>query len=85
MQRSLRAFIHRPNVNKLLLIFPASFARLLSAPDRPIHSDPAKSTKLNFPTLSKSSPSGIVSLMCTVIENTEWERLITIKREINIY
>ena len=32
----------------------ASLACLFSAPDLPILSDPAKSTKFNFPTLIKS-------------------------------
>uniref|UniRef100_A0A915J0H8 Uncharacterized protein n=1 Tax=Romanomermis culicivorax TaxID=13658 RepID=A0A915J0H8_ROMCU len=40
---------------------PASRARLSTAPDRPIFSLPAKSTKYNFPIFNSSSPSNIVS------------------------
>lgn len=57
------------------LIMPASFARLFSAPERPMFSEPAKSTKFNFPTLRSSSPSGVFSLICTVIEKRQWDRL----------
>jgi len=41
---STSAVITRPSVNKLWLIFPASLARLSTAPDRPMHSLPARST-----------------------------------------
>ncbi|KAG5457413.1 MAG: hypothetical protein BJ554DRAFT_2582 [Olpidium bornovanus] len=83
----------RPKTRSDWLIMPASRARLFSAPDRPIFSDPARSTKLSFPmdliwvenseqddaqrtaklnrdavTHSKSSLSGVVSFMWTVIE-----------------
>lgn len=65
-----------PRVNKLWLIMPASLARLFSAPLRPIASDPARSTKLSFPTLSRSSPPCTEdSLICTVSEKIECDRL----------
>jgi hypothetical protein len=108
--------ITRPRVSKLLLISPASLARLYKgikpflkgqestrrtsivcmvagtkikvkfvfhnadvrtslAPERDIFSDPAKSTKLSFPHFKSSSPSGVASLICIVIEKMEWERL----------
>lgn len=65
-----------PKVNKLWLIMPASLARLFSAPLLPMASDPARSTKLSFPTLSRSSPPCTDdSLICTVSEKIEWDRL----------
>lgn len=50
------------------------------APDREMFSDPAKSTKLSFPHLMSSSPSGVDSLMCMVMENKECDRLENRKR-----
>ena len=51
--------------------------RLLTslAPERDIFSDPAKSTKFSFPHLINSSPSGVASLICIVIEKRECDRL----------
>ena len=69
-----------PRVNKLWLIMPASLARLFSAPLRPIASEPARSTRLSLPTLSRSSPPCTDdSLMCTVREKIEWDRLCVFK------
>ena len=45
------------------------------APEREMFSDPAKSTRLSFPHFKSSSPSGVASLICIVIEKIEWERL----------
>lgn len=39
-------------------------------------SDPARSTRLNLPTLRRSSPVADDSLMWTVIEKMECERLV---------
>jgi len=39
-----------PKVSRDWLIIPASFALLFSAPDLPMFSDPARSTKFSFPT-----------------------------------
>jgi len=64
----------RPRVRRDWLIMPASLARLSAAPDRPILSEPAKSTRFSLPTRSISSPS-VVSLICTVIVKTVCERL----------
>ena len=41
---STSAFITRPRVRRLWLMLPASLALLSTAPDRPMFSDPAKST-----------------------------------------
>jgi len=38
-----------PNVNRLWLMLPASRLRICSAPDRPMFSEPARSTKLSLP------------------------------------
>lgn len=65
----------RPRVKRDWLIMPASRARLSSAPERPMFSDPARSTRLNLPTLRRSSPVGDDSLMWTVMVKMEWERL----------
>ena len=62
-------------MSKLWLIIPASLALLFSAPCRPIFSDPAKSTRFNFPTLERSSPVGVDFLTWTVMEKTEWDQL----------
>lgn len=81
LPRSTSALITRPRVRSDWLIMPASLARLSSAPERPMFSDPARSTRLNFPTLSRSSPVGDDSLMCTVIEKTECDRLMETRGE----
>lgn len=57
------------------MILPASQARLSIAPDRPIFSLPAKSTRFNLPTLTISSFSIVDSLIWTVIVNIVCERL----------
>lgn len=44
-------------------MFPASLALISTAPDLPIFSLPARSTKLSLPVLIRSSPSGVVTLM----------------------
>jgi hypothetical protein len=53
---------------------PASRARPSRAPEREMFSDPAKSTRLSFPTFTTSSPSGVVSFMWMVTLKTECER-----------
>ena len=45
-----RAWITRPSVSRLLLIVPASLAVSSRAPDRPMHSLPARSTRVSLPT-----------------------------------
>lgn len=45
------------------------------APERDMFSDPARSTKFSLPHLINSSPSGVDSLMCIVIEKRECDRL----------
>lgn len=45
------------------------------APERDMFSDPARSTKFSLPHLISSSPSGVASLMCIVMENKECDRL----------
>lgn len=45
------------------------------APERDMFSEPARSTKFSLPHLISSSPSGVASLMCIVIENRECDRL----------
>lgn len=45
------------------------------APEREIFSEPAKSTKFSLPHLISSSPSGVASLMCIVMEKRECDRL----------
>lgn len=72
---STRAVMTLPSVRRLWFIIPASLALLFSAPDRPMFSDPAKSTRLSLPTLRRSSPATLGSLTCTVMANTECERL----------
>lgn len=72
--RSTSALITRPSVKSDWLIMPASLALSFTAPDLPMFSDPAKSTRLSFPILITSSPSGVTSLICTVIEKMQCER-----------
>ena len=38
-------------------------------------SEPARSTRLSLPILMTSSPSALISLMCTRMQKTLWERL----------
>ncbi|RUS22532.1 hypothetical protein BC937DRAFT_88563 [Endogone sp. FLAS-F59071] len=64
--RLVNALITLPSVSNDWLIILASRARSFSAPERPIFSDPARSTRFSLPTLRSSSPSGVASLMCTV-------------------
>ena len=63
-----------------LSTIPASLARLSIAPDLPMFSLPAKSTRCNLPIFSSSSPSMVFSFMCMVTLNTEWERLKTTEK-----
>ena len=70
-----KAAMTRPNVRSDLLISPASLARLSTAPDREMFSDPARSTRLSLPHRMTSSPSGVDSLVCTVTLKTECDLL----------
>lgn len=45
------------------------------APEREMFSDPAKSTKFSLPHFISSSPSGVASLICIVMEKSECDRL----------
>ena len=74
---SVKAEMTRPRVRRDWLIMPASLARLSVAPDRPIASDPAKSTRLNFPIRRRSSPplAREDSLTWTVMEKMVCDRL----------
>lgn len=46
---STKEVMTRPRVRRDILMFPASRARLSTAPDLPMFSDPAKSTRCNLP------------------------------------
>lgn len=72
---STREVMTRLSVSRLLLISPASRARVSLAPDRPTFSDPARSTRFSLPHLMSSSPSAVVSFMCMMMEKIECERL----------
>lgn len=68
--------IHNGKTFEIVVYYiPASLARLSTAPERPMFSLPARSTKLSLPVFSSSSPSIEFSLMWMVTEKTEWERL----------
>jgi hypothetical protein len=71
---STSPLITRPSVSRLWLIMPASRARLSAAPERPMFSEPARSTRFILPTRSRSSPAGDASFVCTVSVKTECER-----------
>lgn len=43
--------------------------------DLEIFSEPARSTRYSLPILMTSSPSGVISRMCTVTQKTPCERL----------
>ena len=63
-----------PSAARERLIFVASFSRNPVAPVFDCRSEPAKSTRLSFPTRMCSEPSGCFDATSTVMVRTAWER-----------
>lgn len=70
----IREIILQSSISKLAG-FNFKWSLTSRAPEREIFSDPAKSTRLSLPHLISSSSPIAASFMCTVMENTEWDRL----------
>ena len=69
---SVKAAITLPKHDKDWLIFFDSSNLLPVAPVTQTDSDPAKSTRLSFPTLTYLSPS--TDICSTTIKNTAWDQ-----------
>lgn len=64
-----------PSVSRLRLMLAASRARMFSEPAFRLFSDPARSTKFNFPVLITASPFSVCLVVCTLSVKIQWERL----------
>mmetsp|Transcript_19164 Transcript_19164/g.43303 ORF Transcript_19164/g.43303 Transcript_19164/m.43303 type:complete len:223 (-) Transcript_19164:266-934(-) len=71
---STSAVMTLPSVSRDWLMDPASRRRSFLAPERPTHSEPARSTRFSCPWRITSSPSTLHSLIMIFIVKIEWER-----------
>lgn len=72
---SLIAVMTRPRATSDWLFTPASRACCRTAPEMPIFSLPARSTRFNFPILIWIFPPFSLSSVSTEMVKMEWERL----------